>query len=46
MKKHYLPNGRILVVLNIFGKTHTFEALNDQEVVARLVTIENNRFYL
>ncbi len=40
MKKHYLPNGRIQVILNVFSKTHNFEAINEQEVLARLIKIE------
>ncbi|WP_319202275.1 hypothetical protein [uncultured Ilyobacter sp.] len=43
MKKHYLPNGKIQVTLNIFNKIHTFEALNEQEITAKLIAIENRR---
>ena len=43
MKKHYLPNGKIQVTLNIFNKIHTFEAFNEQEITTKLMTIENGR---
>jgi hypothetical protein len=41
MKKHYLPNGKIKVVLNIFNTVHTFEAVNEQEVISKIETIES-----